>query len=588
MADRSLSLRASWDALDRFSLSRLTVVLIGAAAFVSGLTEAGVLVLVTLTATSLLRVQSNIEAFGLSLTRDQAVLLAALLLAGRTAASYVASRLIAQLGETAMKAARLRLITSFLTATWAERSNRRLGDLHEVAGNHVEQVAQLVFTLSTAISAALNLVAFVTIAIVVSPSTALGMLVIGVFLGFVLRPLSRRNRRLARAYVGSAHAFASSVTDTVLVSRDVQTYGVTTPVLTQLDAEISAVASHYGRSRFFMSLTPQLFQTIVLSFAVAGLAVLTQVTNQRSIGAVGAVLLLLLRVATAGQQLVSTTQALTAQAPYLSSVTSTIDRLESGRRELGHRTDLPATPIECVHVGFGYGDTPVLDDISIRIEPGEALAVVGPSGAGKSTLVQLLLRLRQPTSGHIAVGGNDIRDVLESDWASRVAFVPQEPYLFHGTIVENVEFHRDIGEAEVEAALRAAHVLDECRDLPDGIHTLLGPGINVSGGQRQRIAIARALVGNPELLILDEPTAALDPISEQAVRATLEDLKGRMAMVIVAHRFSTISFCDRVLVLSNGRQEALGSPAILSRQVGYYADAIDANRDRGSGEVRNH
>ena len=375
------------------------------------------------------------------------------------------------------------------------------------------------------------------------------------------------------------------MTDTVLVSRDLQTYGVTSPVLAELDEEISDVASHYGRSRFFMTLTPQLFQTVVLAFAVAGLAVVTQVTDQRAIGAIGAVLLLLLRVASAGQQLVSTTQSLTAQGPYLTSVTSSIDRLEGAGRELGYRTDISATPLKCVGVGFGYGDTPVLEDISIVIEPGEALAVVGPSGAGKSTLVQLLLRLRRPTSGHISAAGHDISEILEFDWASRVAFVPQEPYLFHGTILENVAFHRDISEKEVEDALRAAHVLDECRDLPGGLHTLLGPGVNVSGGQRQRIAIARALVGRPELLILDEPTAALDPISEQAVRVTLEDLKGRVAMVIVAHRFSTISFCDRVLVLSNGRQEALGSPAELGQQVGYYADAVDATRGQARGEV---
>jgi ABC-type multidrug transport system fused ATPase/permease subunit len=312
--------------------------------------------------------------------------------------------------------------------------------------------------------------------------------------------------------------------------------------------------------------------------AVAGLLVLSILSPRNSLASVGVVAMLLLRVASAGQQLVTNTQTLLERAPYLDSVQQSIARLAAAARPVGTAELTSSTPVVAEHLSFSYGDHEVLSDVSFELSRGESLGIVGPSGSGKSTLVQLVLNLRQPTKGQISVGGVALGNVRADMWASEVAFVPQDPVLFHGTVVENVQFFREIDRQTALDALRAAHVLDEVEALVDGPDTLLGRGTTVSGGQRQRIAIARALAGRPSLIVMDEPTASLDPISERRVQETLAELQGQVSMVIVAHRHSTIASCDRVMVLKHGRREALATPdELMSDKGSYFEEAFHAN-----------
>jgi ABC-type multidrug transport system fused ATPase/permease subunit len=192
--------------------------------------------------------------------------------------------------------------------------------------------------------------------------------------------------------------------------------------------------------------------------------------------------------------------------------------------------------------------------ITLTIDAGEIVGVVGPSGAGKSTLVQLLLRLRVPSRGTITVSGIPYEDIEPSSWHRLVALVPQDPKLFGGSVHDNIAFHRPgITRERVEQAAAAAHVAHDVRELPEGFDTMLGPrGTGLSGGQKQRVAIARALVGEPQLVVLDEPTSALDTRSEQLLLQTIEELEGRVTMVIVAHRLTTLARCDRLLAMNHG------------------------------------
>ena len=191
---------------------------------------------------------------------------------------------------------------------------------------------------------------------------------------------------------------------------------------------------------------------------------------------------------------------------------------------------------------------------------GESVGLIGPSGAGKTTLIEIASRLRTATSGSIAVDGHDINDFTEESWSGQVALVPQEPHLIEGSVRDNIRFHRDwITDDAIVAAAEAAHVRHEIERLPEGFDTLLGPhGTGVSVGQKQRIAIARALAGQPSMLVLDEPTSALDPRSERMLRATLDDLHGSVAMVMVTHRMSTVDICDRLVVVDAGKIVATG------------------------------
>lgn len=214
--------------------------------------------------------------------------------------------------------------------------------------------------------------------------------------------------------------------------------------------------------------------------------------------------------------------------------------------------------LACVDVSFSYPtrpDEPVLHNVSFVTQPGEMIALVGPSGAGKSTLFDLVERFYDPTGGHIAVNGTNITELSLQDLRALVGFVPQDPVLFAGTLRENLVYaNADATDDEIRDALRLAHAEQFIDGLASGLETKVGEGgVGLSGGQRQRLAIARALLSKPAVLLLDEATSALDAESENHIRMSIDGLKGRMTILVIAHRLSTVRQADRILVLEDGR-----------------------------------
>jgi ABC-type multidrug transport system fused ATPase/permease subunit len=218
-------------------------------------------------------------------------------------------------------------------------------------------------------------------------------------------------------------------------------------------------------------------------------------------------------------------------------------------------------------------DVPVLRGLDLALEPGHVLALVGPSGGGKSTVVALLARLREPTGGSLTFGGVSADDV-DVEWLrTRVAVVPQEPVLFAGTLRENLAVAREHAtEAELAAVLEQAHATEFVAAWPEGLETKVGEGgRQLSGGQRQRIALARALLRDPVLLILDEATSHLDAASERHVTAALDEAARGRSVVVVAHRLATVLRAHEVAVIEGGRVVERGAPAALREQGGLFA-----------------
>jgi ABC-type multidrug transport system fused ATPase/permease subunit len=213
-------------------------------------------------------------------------------------------------------------------------------------------------------------------------------------------------------------------------------------------------------------------------------------------------------------------------------------------------------------VGFAYDDSRrVVDAVSFEAAPGEMVALVGLTGAGKTTIASLIPRFFEPTSGRILIDGVDASRYSLSSLRKRVALVPQQPVLFSGTIADNIRYGRlDASDAEVVAAARAAHVHDFVAALPDGYDTqVLERGATLSGGERQRLGIARALLKASPILILDEPTSAVDALSEGAIFDSLRQMRTSHTIVVIAHRLSTIRDATRILVLDGGRVVAQGT-----------------------------
>jgi ABC-type multidrug transport system fused ATPase/permease subunit len=207
-------------------------------------------------------------------------------------------------------------------------------------------------------------------------------------------------------------------------------------------------------------------------------------------------------------------------------------------------------------VTFSYEPgVPVLQDISLTIKAGEMIALVGSTGAGKSTFLELLPRFYDVTEGRIAIDGIDIRDVTLSSLRGQISTVSQEVLLFHDTIADNIRYgHPEKGMEEVMNAAKAAHAHDFIMSQPLGYDSVVGDrGTLLSGGQRQRIAIARAILADPSILILDEAASALDAESETLVQEAIEKLRGGRTILVAAHRLSTIRKADRIYVLEGGR-----------------------------------
>ena len=262
--------------------------------------------------------------------------------------------------------------------------------------------------------------------------------------------------------------------------------------------------------------------------------------------------------------------------PYLLQIFSTRDEAKANiEKSHGDKSFAVAGSINFRNVSFSYPNRPVtLSDISFEMKRGEMTALIGHSGAGKTTVADLVLRLVDPTEGAVMADETDIRKVPVADWRRHIGYVPQDPILLNDTIERNISFYdASVTHEDAQRAAMAANIHGFIETLPQKYQTVVGDrGILISGGQRQRIALARALARKPELLVLDEATSSLDSESESAIRQSVENLHGKTSVLVIAHRMSSISGADRIVVLEEGRVVEEGAPADLRRRPGsYYA-----------------
>jgi ATP-binding cassette, subfamily B, bacterial len=471
---------------------------------------------------------------------------------------------------------RLDLADAFLDAKWSAQHGERTGKLQELLTTFIRGGAQLVGAVSTGTTSAISLLAMVIAAALVDAVAAALLFGLIFALALAIRPLNRTVKKEAERSALAGMEFATSLSEVSQLGLEMHVFNVQPVAKSKLSVLIHRNQATNQRLDFWYQFIPTTYASTSYLALIAALGGVWMIGNAE-LSAIGAVTLLMFRAIRYGQAVQLKVTEINANLPFLRKLDRELSRYQSAKvldqgRHIGNVGELRLD-----RVSFEYRDgLPVLSGIDVAIPPGEVVGMIGPSGSGKSTLVQLLLGLREPSSGCVLADGRDIRSLSKTEWARKVTFVPQQAHLVAGSVADNIRFFREgITQDQIEHAARLANLHDDVAQWPEGYDREVGEqGSHLSGGQQQRLIIARALVEEPDVFILDEPTSSLDVRSEQLIRTTLDGLRSRMTIVIIAHRLSTLDICDRIMVLIGGELKAIDTPANLEQSNDFYREAL--------------
>jgi ABC-type multidrug transport system fused ATPase/permease subunit len=560
---------------------RRRLAIVSVASILGGFAEAGLLVIFARVAFALAGDDAKVTfatgIFGtIHLSMTEVLVIAAVLAAIRMGLQWVAVVLSARAGSAVLLNIRRSLTTLFLDASWSLQSTQREGRLQEMISGYAQNGSGAILGLTQLITASFNLLALLVAAVVVEPVAAVVAAAAALGIGLLLRPLRAVVRRRTRDYADANLDLATGVTEFASTLQEVRIFGVQDQAADLLNTRARTVSDKLLRSAYITGGIPVLYQGFAMYLLVGALAVASGV-GIGDLASLGAVMLIMLRSLSYAQAVQGNIQALHAVAPYLEALQEEEQLYRSAAVPHDGAPFSGIGEIAFQDVEFEYlPGQPVLKDITFSVPHGEIVGIVGPSGAGKSTLVQLLLRLREPTGGTITADGRPVDRLSINDWYDHVTFVSQDSHLFAGTVADNIRFFRDdVDHAAVERAARLAHIHDDIMSWPRGYETPVGErGGSLSGGQRQRLCIARALVGDPSVVLLDEPTSALDVRSEALMRDTMGELAPQKTVFVIAHRMSTLSICDRIMVILDGTLQGFDEPARLEQENPFYREAL--------------
>ncbi len=535
------------------STERLRLWFISFASFAGGVADAACLLAIARVGVAIAGGDRRIDLLGATLTVRSGLIAAAVAAVIRLLLGVWSAHAGADVAASIVHRHRSTVVSSFVAAPWGVSSDESPGALQQVAMANSQVAGAFALTVTALASAAINIVVLTATAIAASPIGAAAVAALAVVVGVVMLPWTRRSRHVGQREAAQGQAVAARFADVVATSRPVVLFDVGEPVSDDFASASRQQIALYRSSRFLAGASPSVFQALVACAAAGGLLMLSG-RPAANVTAFSSVALLSLRAVSQGQLAQQAVQTLGAQHGFIAQLLDTETRLQAVRTGFGVQPTPPIEQLTLAAAALRHDDRFTLGPVDIEVKQHEVVGVVGNSGSGKSTVVDLLTRLRRPSSGTLEVNGIDATVFSPASWAQRIACVPQEPVLLTGTVADNIRWFRDITAERVIAAAEQANIADEVTAWPQGLDTQVGhSGTQLSVGQRQRICLARALAGQPDVLLLDEATSALDAASEERIRQALSALKGAMTMVIVAHRPSTLSLCDRIVRIEAGQ-----------------------------------
>jgi len=458
------------------------------------------------------------------------------------------------------------LFSKTINANWPYLIKQKLGYLETILKVDTVRGTDLLNTISATIITSTGLIIYVTIAINISPHVTLFALALGSILFFSLKPLMNKTRIISKKVATINKQVAHYVNENIIGIKTIKAMFINDKVAEIGKEYFSKLKKFRIKILLLKNAANLLFQPISLIFVCAIFAFAYKTPNF-SFAAFVPVIYLIYRIFQYVQNLQGNLHKANELAPYLQDVLIFEKKADENKEESNGSIPFKFNDdLEFRNIYFSYSaDRLVLDNLSFNIKKGEMVGLVGPSGVGKTTIVDLLLRLLSPAKGNILADEKDISKISISQWRKNIGYVPQDIFLMNNTIANNIRFYDNtIANEEIKRAAKKANIYKFIQTLPNKFSAIVGErGIFLSAGQRQRIVLARIMARNPKILILDEATSALDNESEMHIQKAIENLRGKITVLVVAHKLSTVMNCDKLLVLEKGKIIEQDAPNVL-------------------------
>jgi subfamily B ATP-binding cassette protein MsbA len=506
----------------------------------------------------------------------------------KTALSYAFSMVYNRLDARISHRLRTSIFEQLLAVSYRFLENDQSGKLFNVLATETWRTGQALSVVVNTIIAFCTLFVYVALLLLISWQLTLLVGIVMIVISSIVKLLTRRTDALGRRATQANSLLAERMVEGLWGMKVIRTFGREAYEKERFEAVSERVSTTFMRLGFLGASVNPIYE--VLAAALLVFILLTTLHNPTNLPMILVFILVLYRLQPRIKSLDEARLRLISLAPAVEEVVTLLSPdnkpiLAPGRvpfQGLGE-----AISFRDLSFAYDPAEKPALQEISFHIPAGQTTALVGPSGAGKSTIIDLLLRFYDPDAGDIYLDGERLRDIDLPTWRARVALVSQDVYLFNTTLAENIAYGRpDATRDEIIEAAKQADAHDFISRLPQGYDTPVGErGVRLSGGQKQRLTLARAIVRNPQVLILDEATNALDSISENVIQEALDRLSGTRTIILVAHRLSTIERADHIVVLEDGRVQEQGQFHDLVAQGGLFARLYHLQNRRALAEV---
>ena len=474
------------------------------------------------------------------------------------------------------------LVECTFGADWRYLTKQKVGHLDQLLTTATISSSNLLNNTALLTASVSNILVYSFLVLNVSFWIAVSTAVFGLTLLFVLRPLFRMTRKVSREVTAVYKELAHAVGEMLIGIKPIKSMHLEQEASMRSFGYFEHIRVANRKLAFYRNISAAMFQPISIVFVFAVFLFFYK-TSTLNLGMFAVIVYSISKVFSYVQLSQSQLHLLSALAPYTQAILDyTADAAAHKEREGGGRPFCFSSTLSLRNVSFSYEqDAPTINGVTFDIHKGETIGIVGPSGGGKTTLGDLLLGILQPTSGTLTIDGTPLSEFDVTDLRRHVGYVSQDIFLLNDTIENNIRFfNKSVTHEQMVAAATAANCMDFIERMPKGFQTMVGErGTLLSVGQRQRIALARVLVRKPDILILDEATSSLDTDSEVLVQRAIENLHGKVTVVVIAHRLSTVMGADRILVVEKGNIIEEGAPQdLLKKKDSYFSNAYEQTR----------